>query len=628
MKYEDRKQTTEKVGMVWKSWSLAMHRQGWLCTCFAAVFFTLHSSLFISTAGAQNFVSAIKVVAIQDKDSLSNATDGYSGANNLDLDFRKGVGGGYVFVVQKYANDTATYITDVVVTADKKEMYGQKFKDDDGRQYYPAEFFQAKERHDKNYRGGLNGRDYSIYGGAYIEQPHIYFTHSGYDDFNNKVLKNIDVYTSKPEKVLSDQTMSGGHGGGKRYLVFTWHTHEPKYKSTGDVNTHVHYCDHEQCGLKIIEPHNFSKLYDNDMWMIFPKTGTRRDTLIAQSHYKKCKDCGQVVTDQHKFATFSANWETHEKRCIICDYVEESDHKNFGKEKIPVDEYYHIIYCGDCGFIEKLRHDYSENRVIKRQNCEYTFAEYTCKKCYHHEYFEEPGVGHNFDENGICRRQNCLHPYQQPGVEPLDSLGNDSVFVIKNFGNLYWASDYVNNRRPKANIRLDRDLIAESYIAKPWLPIGDTDSTAYQGTFDGNGHVISMLQTEEPVAGCASRGLFGFIGKNGTVKNLSITNCNMRGWDNIGAVAGVNEGKIDKCQVVFSQMNSIGTGMNIGGICGLNKGTISGCTTGKDVWVGGVRDYAGGICGTNDGGTLSGNVFEAICGSGSDATLPETASQQ
>ena len=166
------------------------------------------------------------------------------------------------------------------------------------------------------------------------------------------------------------------------------------------------------------------------------------------------------------------------------------------------------------------------------------------------------------------------------------------------------------------------------FVSVPWHPIGDADSTAFQGTFDGGDHVITMLQTEEPVAGCGYRGLFGTIAEGATVKNVSMAACNMRGWDYIGAVAGKNEGTIQGCHVVFSLMNSIGSGMNIGGICGLNKGTISGCSTEGSVWVGGVRDYAGGICGTNDGGTLSSNVTAAICGSGSDAVLPESASNQ
>ena len=102
----------------------------------------------------------------------------------------------------------------------------------------------------------------------------------------------------------------------------------------------------------------------------------------------------------------------------------------------------------------------------------------------------------------------------------------------------------------------------------------------------------------------------------------------MRGWNNIGTVAGVNAGTIASCHVAFTLVSSIGTGMNLGGICGLNKGTITGCTTENSVWIGGVRDYAGGICGSNSGGSLSGNVTQAICGSGSDALLPEAAAQQ
>jgi hypothetical protein len=251
-------------------------------------------------------------------------------------------------------------------------------------------------------------------------------------------------------------------------------------------------------------------------------------------------------------------------------------------------------------------------------------VEYTCSQCYHHAIFEEAGTGHDYDTYGICRTEGCLHPYEQPATKPL--ANGDSTYVVKSFGNLYWVAEFVNNRRPKTNVTIDKDLIAEDFMTMPWRPIGATDSTAYQGTFDGGGHVISMLQTEEPVAGCGYRGLFGAVGKGGVVKDVTLAGCVMRGWDNVGAVAGVNNGTIDKCQVLFSMMTTIGSGKNLGGICGLNKGTITGCTTEKTVWVGGVRDYAGGICGTNDGGTLSGNVTAAICGSGSDAVLPESAS--
>ena len=583
--------------------------------------FTILFSLSTSAAMAQGFVSEIKVVAVQKEDSLAPQAVGYTGASDYSLDFRKGRGGGYVFAVFKSSTDPNGYITDVKVV--KRDEYGHAFKEDE-KDFIPAPFFQAKSRKDTDYRGGLNGRNYLIYGGAYKGQDHVYYTRTGNKDFNQRVLKSAEVKTSKPT-AGKDQTISGGHAGGGRYFLFTWHTHKSQYKKlpSESILEHEHYCNFDGCKLTVQEPHRFPQMYGNDMWMQFSETETKYDRDSV--HYKKCLDCGQVVVEKHKFSTCSSDWKEHNQRCLVCDYVITAEHENFGKQKLPVDESSHMIYC-TCGFLQKLPHSLERRREV-RTDCEHTVVKYTCNQCFHEVYFEEAGIGHDFDANGFCTRKGCLHPYERPAVEyPQGST--DSTYVVKFFGNLYWIADYINNRRPKTHFRLDNDLIADSLMKLPWHPIGDTDSTAFQGTFDGNGHGITMLQTEEPIAGCGSRGLFGAIGKEGVVKNVGIAACNMRGWDNIGAIAGVNDGTIEDCHVVFSLVNSIGTGKNLGGICGLNRGTISKCVTEGNVWVGGVRDYAGGICGTNEGGTLSGNTTAAICGSGSDAVLPEAAAQQ
>ena len=611
MKYYYMKQSGRKMGM--RTWMLG------------AAFFALHSSLFTSTVMAQQkgMVTDIKVIAVQDFDELATQGAGYIGTGNKNLDFRKGRGGGYVFAVFKKGAskaDTTNYITDVVVNAKRESLYGRDYNDGI-KKFTRAPYYQAKRYEDKSYYGGLNGRNYSIYGGDYSKQDHVYICRTGNTDFSNRVLKDARVVTTEPKNLADNQTKSGPHAGGGRYFVFTWHTHVSKFNNTGDITTHEHYCDGDQCGLFKVEPHRFDTRYGNDIWGQYPADHKDCATL----HYKKCLDCGKEVTENHSFATYVSNWTDHNKRCLVCGYVDKADHKNFGIQKLPIDEISHMIYCDDCKFMKKFDHDYTYNRVVKHQDCEQTLVELTCSQCYHHAVFEEAGLGHVFDANGLCTRDGCLHPYERPAVEP---QGSDSVFVVSNFGQLYWVANYVNNRRPKTNIRLASDLVADSLVSLPWRPIGATDSTAFQGTFDGGGHVISMLQTEKPVAGCGYRGLFGMIGQGGTVKNVTIAACDMRGWDYIGAVAGVNEGKIDHCNVVFSFMTSIGSGMNLGGICGLNKGTISSCTAEKTVWVGSVRDYAGGICGTNAGGTLSGNVTAAICGSGSDAVLPEVASQQ
>ena len=597
-----------------------------------AAFLIAHCSLLICPIAAQGMLTEIKVIAIhyaKDLDDHAKGYEGGDGKDKLERDFRKGRGGGYVFALFKRGLDPSKYITDVEVTASRGLEYGIEFDKGD-KKFTPAVFYQESGEHlDEKYRGGLNGRYYSIYGGAYSGQPHVYVSRSGNQDFNKKVLQKAEVYTSKPKNLKSNQTESGGHAGGGRYFVFTWHTHESRYRPlitdeapTGDVTQHIRECDPNNCGLSQTEPHKFKQRFGSDVWGQFPST----DPRYKEYHYKKCLDCKQVVPTKHQFATYVSDDDQHSKRCLTCGFVDDAGHANFGKEKIPVDEFTHAIYCDSCGYLKKFPHDYTNNRSVESAECERSIVRYTCSQCDHQALLDEPGIGHNFNAHGICTRKDCLHPCQQPDVQPFN--GNDSVFVIKNLGNLYWVADFVNDRHPRTNIRLDNDLIADGYMKLPWVPIGANDSIPFQGTFDGGGHVITMLQTAEPEAGTNNRGLFGTIAKGATVKNVALAACNFSGWNNIGAVAGVNEGTISGCRVVFSVLSSIGTGMNIGGICGLNKGTITSCTTENSVWVGGVRDYAGGICGTNEGGNLSGNVAAAICGSGSDAVLPETASRQ
>ena len=69
---------------------------------------------------------------------------------------------------------------------------------------------------------------------------------------------------------------------------------------------------------------------------------------------------------------------------------------------------------------------------------------------------------------------------------------------------------------------------------QPWTPIG-TSTNAFKGNFDGNGHKISNLK-----AGTNSQkdvGLFGFT-TNGTIKNIHIHNAEIKGYLNVGVVAG------------------------------------------------------------------------------------------
>lgn len=77
-----------------------------------------------------------------------------------------------------------------------------------------------------------------------------------------------------------------------------------------------------------------------------------------------------------------------------------------------------------------------------------------------------------------------------------------------------------------------------------------TDTSPFNGTFDGNGHKITYKTTEAQ----SYQGLFGVVGKDGNVKNLTIYNSSitMSRYNNmyIGLVAGLNKGKISNCKVL------------------------------------------------------------------------------
>ena len=77
----------------------------------------LHTTLFTPTATAQpkGMVTDFKVLALQEFKEVGPNSAGYYGADSEDLDFRKGRGGGYVFVVFKKSDNPADKIAHEVM---------------------------------------------------------------------------------------------------------------------------------------------------------------------------------------------------------------------------------------------------------------------------------------------------------------------------------------------------------------------------------------------------------------------------------------------------------------------------------------------------------------------------------
>ena len=69
---------------------------------------------------------------------------------------------------------------------------------------------------------------------------------------------------------------------------------------------------------------------------------------------------------------------------------------------------------------------------------------------------------------------------------------------------------------------VNKGQVSESDFIE-WKPIGTYDSydAVYTGTFDGQGHTISGLYFNHPDASYV--GLFGYIGANGKISNVGVS---------------------------------------------------------------------------------------------------------
>ncbi|OHB60780.1 MAG: hypothetical protein A2168_00075 [Planctomycetes bacterium RBG_13_50_24] len=177
------------------------------------------------------------------------------------------------------------------------------------------------------------------------------------------------------------------------------------------------------------------------------------------------------------------------------------------------------------------------------------------------------------------------NPYQIATAAHLTSIGSDPDLLDKHFALI-------------DDIDLDPNLPNGQVFTQAVIaPDIDTDkfshgSPAFIGVFDGQGHFLSNLVIEDPNG--EHLGLFGYVGKEGSVLNLHVENATIKGSLRVGAIVGMNEGLIENCHVT-----GVLKGSNItGGICGENTGTIR--YSHADVEVNGYF-RAGGLLGKNDG---------------------------
>ena len=185
---------------------------------------------------------------------------------------------------------------------------------------------------------------------------------------------------------------------------------------------------------------------------------------------------------------------------------------------------------------------------------------------------------------------------------------------------------------PDGYFQLANDIIIPDYA--PWNPVPE-----FWGELDGNGYTIYGLKMDSSVNNYEPMDFGLFLENHGTIKNLNVdvnvydVECKQYG----GAIAAVNHGIIENCNVsggysaIFQINSHIGgiTGYNtetgvilnctnnaafnwywcmVGGIAGLNAGTIEDSINTGDItyiYFPDENRSVGGIAGTNTGNILN-----------------------
>ena len=182
---------------------------------------------------------------------------------------------------------------------------------------------------------------------------------------------------------------------------------------------------------------------------------------------------------------------------------------------------------------------------------------------------------------------------------------NTKTYTVYNAdGLLAWNEAAQKDRSINCTLTADIDL-----TGKGWTPIGTNFYNSYTGTFDGGGHTIKGLTvtTNDQYVG-----LFGRLGKAGTVKNVVMEGVQITSNHSLGYAGGVAGfswgGTIENCSVSGSVSGTV----SVGGVVGIQwEASITGCSSSATVkgmvQVGGVAGETNS-CATMAACYATGNV--------------------
>lgn len=168
----------------------------------------------------------------------------------------------------------------------------------------------------------------------------------------------------------------------------------------------------------------------------------------------------------------------------------------------------------------------------------------------------------------ITQRGNLTLYAAWENVDLFENNTREKPFIIKNAETLKGLADKVNSGNTKNGYNSKFFKLGEDIDLKeiqPWTPIG-TAEHPFQGKFDGDYHIISNLNINNPEQD--NQGLFGYVLGDGQINNLCLEDVNIHGKSNVGGIIG----KMEDCNNSFKNLGvisgTISGAENVGGIIG------------------------------------------------------------
>src|SRR5690554_4170045 len=162
-------------------------------------------------------------------------------------------------------------------------------------------------------------------------------------------------------------------------------------------------------------------------------------------------------------------------------------------------------------------------------------------------------------------------------------------YLIRNANDMVILSNAINNDYDAKDVyyQVAANVYSIDLAEFEFNPIGRDIS--FKGHFDGNYANFNIdIETKKNYAG-----LFGNIGSEATIINLSVTG-NIKGTNYIGGIVGRNEGSITN---VYAKVNIEGNN-HIGGVIGYNLGEITETFSTGNIY---GNQNVGGLIGYNEG---------------------------